>query len=163
MINWECKFWRVDFLSDRSRHRRSYFRISEMIWAVWREIYRQGLRLSFNQWLLRVISVNRCLIFKVHPHFQPASAEPFLKWALLLYQTAPLLSTPFFNLFWFVLPFPPTYPRVASLLFLLFPIFLFLCGRGLIFIYYMLFTSPFSPLEHYILFDFLIDFLFPCY
>ena len=37
-----------------------------MIWAIWREIYRQDLCLSFNQWLLRVISVNRCLIFKVH-------------------------------------------------------------------------------------------------
>ena len=72
-----------------------------MIWAIWREIYRQDLCLSFNQWLLRVISVNRCLIFKVHPHSWTASTEPFLKWALLLYQTLPLLSTLFFILFYF--------------------------------------------------------------
>ena len=163
MINWECKFWRVDFLSDRSKHRRSYFRISEMIWAVWREIYRQGLCLSFNQWLLRVISVNRCLIFKVHHALWVPPVRAALQVSFAIISNHPPFVNTFFNLFSFLLPFPPTYPRVASLLFLLFPIFLFLCGRGLIFIYYMLFTSPFSPLEHYILFDFLIDFLFPCY
>ena len=63
---------------------------------------------------LKGISVNnRCLIFKVH-HSCGGSEEPFLKKALLLYQTHLLLSTPFLNFFSFFSPFSPTSPGVAS-------------------------------------------------
>ena len=122
-----------------------------MIWAIWREIYRQDLCLSFNQWLLRVISVNRCLIFKVHHHFQPASTEPFLKWALLLYQTAPFLSTPFFNLFPFFIASPPTPPRVAFTRVFLYLIFVLPCGSYSYFMHHIYLFSPFSPFCGYIL------------
>ena len=122
-----------------------------MIWAIWREIYRQDLCLSFNQWLLRVISVNRCLIFKVHPHSWTASAEPFLKWALLLYQTAPFLSTPFFNLFPFFITSPPTPPRVAFIRVFLYLIFVLPCGSYSYFLHHILLFSPFSPFCGYIL------------
>ena len=62
--------------------------------------------------LSRVISVNRCLIFKVHhtwlrwfSSFFASSEAPFLKWALPLYQILHPLSTPFFHLFYLFLPF----------------------------------------------------------
>ena len=62
--------------------------------------------------LSRVISVNRCLIFKVHhtwlrwfSSFFASSEAPFLKWALPLYQILLPLSTPFFHLFSFSSPF----------------------------------------------------------
>ena len=62
--------------------------------------------------LSRVISVNRCLIFKVHhtwflwfSSFFASGEAPFLKWALPLYQILLPLSTPFFHLFSFSSPF----------------------------------------------------------
>lgn len=47
-------------------------------------------------------------------HSCGGSEEPFLKKALLLYQTHCLLSTPFSNFFLLLLPFSPTSPGVAS-------------------------------------------------
>ena len=70
--------------------------------------------------LSRVISVNRCLIFKVHhtwflwfSSFFASGEAPFLKWALPLYQILLPLSTPFFHLFYLFSPLSSTYPGVA--------------------------------------------------
>ena len=70
--------------------------------------------------LSRVISVNRCLIFKVHhtwflwfSSFFASSEAPFLKWALPLYQILLPLSTPFFHLFYLFFSLSSTPPGVA--------------------------------------------------
>ena len=125
-----------------------------MIWAVWREIYRQDLCFSFNQWLLRVISVYRCLIFKVQLFVRQLWAFRLAvsQTALLLYQTTSPLSTPFFNFFSFLFPFfnPPgrcyfpfpiflplscyssSSPYTTYCFFLCFPFYSSICWCGLL-------------------------------
>ena len=70
--------------------------------------------------LSRVISVYRCLIFKVHrtwflwfSSFFASLEAPFLKWALPLYQILPPLSTLFFHLFYLFCSLSSTPPGVA--------------------------------------------------
>ena len=99
--------------------------------------------------LSRVISVNRCLIFKVHPtwflwfsSFFASSEAPFLKWALPLYQILLPLSTLFFHLFYLFFSLSSTLPGVAfgrySFLIFLAPFFSCKCwGRVLIWVQYV--------------------------
>ena len=98
--------------------------------------------------LSRVISVNRCLIFKVHhtwflwfSSFFASGEAPFLKWALPLYQILLPLSTPFFHLFYLFFSLSSTLPGVAfgrySFLPFLAPFLFCKCWGGDWFHYYM--------------------------